>query len=122
VTLVTKYNSIKLKCCRQVREKSSPPIAEMLLKLLALVTLALQTTVTYRMAPHDRACFYTEAKKAGEKIGFYFAVSWFDKVQEGGNFDVDYEVLDPHLLLLFSGTAERQGDFVFNAKEPGLID
>jgi hypothetical protein len=66
------------------------------------------------MAPHERACFYTEAKRASEKIGFYFAV------QEGGNFDVDYEVLDPNHKLLFSGNAERQGDFVFTSKVPGI--
>lgn len=65
------------------------------------------------MAPHERACFYADAKVIGEKIGFYFAV------QSGGNFDIDYDVTDPNIKILLSGQAERQGDYVFTANTIG---
>ncbi|KAI8836557.1 emp24/gp25L/p24 family/GOLD-domain-containing protein [Chytridium lagenaria] len=71
------------------------------------------TTLTYRMAPHERACFYTTAKFPGEKIAFYFAV------QSGGAFDVDYEVLAPDSSVVLSGQKERQGDYVFAASQRG---
>jgi hypothetical protein len=74
-----------------------------------LVTLLQATTVTYRMKPHEKACFYTEVQTAGEKLAFYFSV------QEGGNFDVDYEVSDPHGTKLHSGMSEKQLDIVFSA-------
>ncbi|KAJ3371495.1 hypothetical protein HDU91_005137 [Kappamyces sp. JEL0680] len=49
----------------------------------------------------------------GEKIGFYFAV------QNGGNFDVDFDVTDPNVKVILSGQAERQGDFVLTANMVG---
>jgi hypothetical protein len=41
------------------------------------------------------------------------------QVQSGGNFDIDYEVLGPKQDVVLSGFAERQGDYVFAAKEKG---
>ncbi|KAJ3304202.1 hypothetical protein HDV03_003055 [Kappamyces sp. JEL0829] len=84
-----------------------------LLALLSLFSMCAATTVSYKMAPHERACFYTEAKVVGEKIGFYFAV------QNGGNFDVDFDVTDPNVKVILSGQAERQGDFVLTANMVG---
>ncbi|KAI8823523.1 emp24/gp25L/p24 family/GOLD-domain-containing protein [Fimicolochytrium jonesii] len=71
------------------------------------------TTLTYKMEPHERACFYVTAKSAGEKMAFYFAV------QSGGSFDVDYDVMGPKGNEILSSTKERQGDFVFSAPDPG---
>lgn len=34
------------------------------------------TALTYKMQPHEKACFFTATKNKGEKIAFYFAV-WF---------------------------------------------
>ncbi|KAJ3151191.1 hypothetical protein HDU86_006182 [Geranomyces michiganensis] len=91
-----------------------------LLLLLLLVLLAAfapppaaATTLTYRMEPHERACFYTTAKSRGEKIAFYFAV------QSGGSFDVDYEVTGPNQEEILTGLRERQGDFIFSAPAAG---
>ncbi|KAI9089811.1 emp24/gp25L/p24 family/GOLD-domain-containing protein [Phlyctochytrium arcticum] len=70
-------------------------------------------TLTYKMEPHEKACFYTTAKTSGEKIAFYFAV------QSGGSFDLDYEVLTPSMNVLTTGHKERQGDFVLSAPEAG---
>ncbi|KAJ3207891.1 hypothetical protein HDU67_007166 [Dinochytrium kinnereticum] len=80
---------------------------------LLFIGSATATTLTYKMAPHERACFYTAAKFPGEKIAFYFAV------QSGGAFDVDYEVLSPDNTVVLSGQKERQGDFVFSASQKG---
>lgn len=41
------------------------------------------------------------------------------QVQSGGNFDVDYEVLDPRNVVLLKGIGERQGDYVFSARKTG---
>lgn len=47
----------------------------------------------------------------GEKIGFYFAV------QSGGEFEIDYEVLDPEERVVLKGEKERQGDYIFTANK-----
>jgi len=44
-------------------------------------------------------------------IGFYFAV------QSGGNFEVDYTVMDPDDKVLLEGVNERQGDYIFTANK-----
>ncbi|KAJ3101008.1 hypothetical protein HDU97_001706 [Phlyctochytrium planicorne] len=85
--------------------------------LIALLSMLLRSasavTLTYKMAPHERACFYTSAKFQGEKLAFYFAV------QHGGAFDIDYEVLTPDSSVILSGQKERQGDYVFAAPRQG---
>ena len=43
--------------------------------------------------------------------GFYFAV------QSGGNFEVDYTVMDPDDKVLLEGVNERQGDYIFTANK-----
>ena len=40
-------------------------------------------------------------------------------MQSGGSFDVDYVVSGPTSKTILEGTKERQGDFVFTAKETG---
>lgn len=44
-------------------------------------------------------------------IGFYFAV------QSGGDFEVDYTVMDPDDKVLLEGVNERQGDYIFTANK-----
>lgn len=89
----------------------------MFFALVTLLILALSsvqaTTLTYKMAPHEKACFYATAQKVDEKIAFYFAV------QAGGNFDIDYEVKSPTGQIVLSGQKERQKDFVFQSAAIG---
>lgn len=40
-------------------------------------------------------------------------------MQSGGSFDVDYSVVGPNDRVIMEGQKERQGDFVFTAKEQG---
>ncbi|KAI0067534.1 hypothetical protein BV25DRAFT_1905311 [Artomyces pyxidatus] len=88
-----------------------------LLILSALLLFAVNTVrasaLTTALAPNERLCFYADVDKAGEKIGFYFAV------QSGGSFDVDFEVKDPTEKVLLDGLRERQGDYVLTANTPG---
>ena len=44
-------------------------------------------------------------------IGFYFSV------QSGGDFEVDYTVMDPDDKVLLEGVNERQGDYIFTANK-----
>jgi hypothetical protein len=44
-------------------------------------------------------------------VGFYFAV------QSGGDFEVDYTVMDPDDKVLLEGVNERQGDYIFTANK-----
>lgn len=83
------------------------------MKFLLLVSVTLSATLTFLMKAQDRSCFYTESQTIGEKVGFYFAV------REGGNFDVDYEVLDPNSKVVMSGMSQKEGDFVFVAQVIG---
>ena len=41
------------------------------------------------------------------------------QVQSGGSFDLDYSVLAPNGRTVMEATKERQGDFVFTAKDMG---
>jgi hypothetical protein len=43
--------------------------------------------------------------------GFYFAV------QSGGNFEVDFTVMDPDDKVLLEGSGDRQGDYIFTANK-----
>ncbi|KAF9105991.1 hypothetical protein BGX27_009363 [Mortierella sp. AM989] len=71
------------------------------------------TALTYNVAAHERACFYTWADVPRKKIAFYFAV------QSGGSFDIDVDVKDPTEKKILSLEKERQGDYVFTANVVG---
>ncbi|CAO3651840.1 unnamed protein product [Mucor hiemalis] len=85
--------------------------------VLLLFTLFYQraeaTALTYNLEANENACFYVHADKPGKKIGFYFAV------QQGGSFDIDFDVRGPNGASIFNGDHERQGDFVFTASQVG---
>ncbi|KAI7835086.1 emp24/gp25L/p24 family/GOLD-domain-containing protein [Kickxella alabastrina] len=84
-----------------------------LVVLFALLALANAVTLRKWIASHEKSCYYAFADAPGKKISFYFAV------HSGGNFDIDFEVEGPNNRQLFKGDAERQGDFVFTATQPG---
>ncbi len=48
--------------------------ATLILLLGALTSLVEAVTLTYKMSPHERACFHTTTTRGNEKIAFYFAV------------------------------------------------
>ncbi|WVR08080.1 hypothetical protein IAU60_005126 [Kwoniella sp. DSM 27419] len=84
---------------------------------LALVLLGAAsvgaTALTAMLAANERSCYYADVDGVGEKIGFYFAV------QSGGNFEIDYIVMDPDDRVILEGVAEKQGDFIFTANKVG---
>ncbi len=41
-----------------------------------LVSLVSSTALTYKLAPNEKACFFTNVEQKGAKIAFYFAVSY----------------------------------------------
>ncbi|KAL8714046.1 MAG: hypothetical protein Q9225_006658, partial [Loekoesia sp. 1 TL-2023] len=85
-----------------------------LLSLLGYIcSLVSATALTYKLQPNEKACFFSYADQKGLKLAFYFAV------QSGGSFDVDYSVVGPSEKVIMEGSKERQGDFVFTAKEQG---
>ncbi|KAG5650850.1 hypothetical protein H0H81_010765 [Sphagnurus paluster] len=81
--------------------------------LLYLALSAHAAALTTLLAANERLCFYADVDKAGEKIGFYFAV------QSGGSFDIDFDIKDPNQKLLLAGERERQGDYVLTANTAG---
>ena len=81
--------------------------------LVSLTTIVSGTALTYRLASSEKSCFFTRTSQAAQKIAFYFAV------QSGGSFDIDYSVYGPGDRKIMEGYKERQGDFVFTAKEEG---
>jgi len=84
-----------------------------LIFLFHLLRPARASALTTAIAANERLCFYADVDKAGEKIGFYFAV------QSGGSFDIDFEVKDPNEKVLLDGSRERQGDYVLTANTVG---
>ncbi|EPQ26664.1 uncharacterized protein PFL1_05644 [Pseudozyma flocculosa PF-1] len=93
------------------------PVLVLVLSLVSLLVLAptgaSAAALTTLLEPHERSCFYAWVDKAGEKVGFYFAV------QSGGSFDVDYVVHDPTDKIIVSGQKERQVDIIFTGNEVG---
>ncbi|GAA6058025.1 hypothetical protein JCM3770_003978 [Rhodotorula araucariae] len=85
----------------------------LLLALLSGVQQAAGSALTTTINANERTCFYAAVDKAGEKVGFYFAV------QSGGSFDIDWVVTDPTDNIIIDGERERQGDFIFTAHQPG---
>jgi hypothetical protein len=81
------------------------------LTLLLTSQLALSTALTAILNAHERSCYYADVDGIGEKVGFYFAV------QSGGNFEVDFTVMDPDDKVLLEGINERQGDYIFTANK-----
>ncbi|KAJ3501276.1 hypothetical protein NLJ89_g9410 [Agrocybe chaxingu] len=71
------------------------------------------SALTTAIAPNERVCFYADVDKAGEKIGFYYAV------QSGGSFDIDFDIKDPNQKVILDGERERQGDYVLTANTVG---
>jgi len=85
-----------------------------LLFLVLYLSISVKSAaLTTSIAPNERVCFYADVDKAGEKIGFYFAV------QSGGSFDIDFDIKDPHHKVLLDGEKERQGDYVLTANTVG---
>ncbi|KAK4127513.1 hypothetical protein N657DRAFT_589828 [Parathielavia appendiculata] len=78
-----------------------------------LAVQATATALTYKINANEEACFYTATTRNDEKVAFYFAV------QSGGSFDINYKVTGPNGRFIMEGEKERQGDFVFTAREPG---
>ncbi|KAI9784887.1 MAG: hypothetical protein M1816_000582 [Peltula sp. TS41687] len=79
--------------------------------LISLSAYVSATALTYKLAPNEKACFYTWVEHPGAKVAFYFAV------QSGGSFDVDYQVTGPNGKVILEGQRERQGDYVFTAND-----
>ena len=87
------------------------PTLTLLLTLLPHLLTA--TALTYKLAAHEKACFFTDVTQRSAKVAFYFAV------QSGGAFDIDYTVFGPNERSIMQGNKERQGDFVFTANDVG---
>ncbi|MCJ1430446.1 hypothetical protein MMC29_008364, partial [Sticta canariensis] len=81
--------------------------------LASVIPLISATALTYKLTPNEKACFFTFVDQKGAKLAFYFAV------QSGGSFDIDYSVVGPGDKIVMETQKERQGDFVFTAKETG---
>ncbi|KAJ7119448.1 emp24/gp25L/p24 family/GOLD-domain-containing protein [Mycena epipterygia] len=84
-----------------------------LLFIFHLSICARASALTTAIAANERLCFYADVDKAGEKIGFYFAV------QSGGSFDIDFDIKDPNDKIILDGSRERQGDYVLTANTVG---
>lgn len=104
-----------------VRACLTPSVCSMLYLVYLALTLLCATqlpsvqgaALTTQVGPHDRSCFYAWVDKAGEKVGFYFAV------QAGGTFEIDYEVMSPSDKRIVEGRKERQLDVIFTGNEVG---
>lgn len=81
--------------------------------LLALVQTILASALTFSLPAKEASCFYIFTEKPNTQVSYYFAV------QQGGSFDVDFSVKDPHGNVLMSKSKERQGEFVITAKNAG---
>ncbi|TIA85155.1 hypothetical protein E3P99_04060 [Wallemia hederae] len=81
--------------------------------IASIATIVYSSALTTTIEAAERSCFYANVDKRGEKIGFYFAV------QSGGDFDIDWEVLDPEGYGVMHGEKDRQGDYIFTGNKLG---
>ncbi|KAF8645379.1 hypothetical protein AX16_007881 [Volvariella volvacea WC 439] len=88
-------------------------LISLICSLLFFVQSAKASALTTAIAPNERLCFFADVDKAGEKIGFYFAV------QSGGSFDINFDIKDPNEKIILDGQRERQGDYVLTANTVG---
>ncbi|KAG0332940.1 hypothetical protein BG004_001033 [Podila humilis] len=98
--------------------RSFPAASAVVLALVAFLSFSTTklvdaTALTYNVAAHERACFYTWVDTPKKKLAFYFAV------QSGGAFDIDVVATGPKDKILLQLEKERQGDYVFTANEEG---
>lgn len=49
-------------------------VLQLLSSLLAYLTLASATALTYKLAANEKSCFFTNVQQKGAKVAFYFAV------------------------------------------------
>ena len=49
-------------------------LSTLLLSLLSLFSLSRATALTYKLAPSEKACFFTWVEQKNAKVAFYFAV------------------------------------------------
>ena len=52
-----------------------PSMLRLISLLSYLVTIVSATALTYKLAPGEKSCFFSDVKQSGVKIAFYFAVS-----------------------------------------------
>ncbi|KAI8833948.1 emp24/gp25L/p24 family/GOLD [Chytriomyces cf. hyalinus JEL632] len=83
------------------------------LLLAALAQFAAATTLTFRMMAHERPCFYTWVQRPTEKLNIYIAV------QSGGDYEIDYELLNPDGTVLSEEKKTTNVDLFFATKSPG---
>lgn len=81
--------------------------------LSSLIPTTQAAALTTILAGHEKSCFYAWVDKAGEKVGFYFAV------QSGGHFDIDYSVMNPADHVIIEGVKEKQLDIIFTGNTVG---
>ncbi|KAK6204366.1 emp24/gp25L/p24 family/GOLD-domain-containing protein [Scheffersomyces amazonensis] len=86
---------------------------QVVLSFLALSQLIAGSAFTFILGAQERSCYYIFTEKPDTQISYYFAV------QSGGSFDVDYAIKNPSGEVVISDDKQRQGDFIFTAKDVG---
>lgn len=81
--------------------------------IVSLVGFVIGLPLTFPLEAQDRACFYVSIEKPRTSISFYFAV------QNGGAFDIDYTIRDPHGAVKGEKHKQRGGEVVFGAELVG---
>lgn len=100
------------------------------------------TALTTLLLAGEKTCYYADVDGVGEKIGtsavpleeelrlcpcralptraqVLTLIGFYYAVQSGGTFEVDWVVMDPDDKIVIEGEKERQGDFIFTAKQIG---
>ena len=52
-------------------------LSSLLISLISLLPLSTATALTYKLAPSEKACFFTYVEQKNAKVAFYFAVCLF---------------------------------------------
>jgi len=82
------------------------------LAILLWSLLSLSEGVIFSVPAHNTECFYEQLE-----VGHDVRITYF--VTQGGNNDIDFEVLSPGGTVIYSATREREGKFFFIAEKQG---
>ena len=84
-----------------------------LLTFIGLLACVLASPFTTNVDAKGKSCFYKFITKPNTDILFYFAV------QNGGSFDIDYTIKNPHGEIIAQDEKQSQGEVFLVGQIPG---
>ena len=77
--------------------------------LLWITSVEWSNALSVIIPANSNFCFNVNSNKKGQRLSFAFAV------EAGGAYDIDYQIIDPELKVVESGSKQKHADLVLEA-------